>query len=220
MKMLIISDTHGKHRMLKDLPQADTIIHCGDISNMGGVREITDFIDWFDSLPYVNKIFIAGNHDFGFYNHTYSLDLNRYVRGTCIHYLENSGVTIDGIEFWGSPYTPKFYNWAFMKERGEPIKKVWQKIPWTTDVLITHGPPYDYGDLTYDGRAVGCVDLLEQIKIVRPTLNLFGHIHEGYGMYNSSDLDLQDTTFINASVLDKNYLLVNEPILINYYDFV
>ena len=31
-------------------------------------------------------------------------------------YLEDSGVEIDGVRFWGSPWTPTFMDWAFMLE--------------------------------------------------------------------------------------------------------
>ena len=63
MKILHISDTHGKHHQLKDLPEADVIVHTGDITEEGTEEEVKDFIEWFCSLPYKHKIFIAGNHD-------------------------------------------------------------------------------------------------------------------------------------------------------------
>src|SRR3989337_1793862 len=39
---------------------------------------------------------------------------------------------------------------------------------------------------------------------------IFGHIHEGYGI-----LKKKDTTFINCSVVNEHYNLVNEPVVIN-----
>ena len=63
MKILHISDTHGKHQLLKDLPEADVIVHTGDITEDGTEEEVKDFIEWFGLLPYKHKIFIAGNHD-------------------------------------------------------------------------------------------------------------------------------------------------------------
>ena len=63
MKLIHISDTHGKHQLLKDLPDADVIVHAGDITEDGTEEEVKDFIEWFSGLPYVHKIFIAGNHD-------------------------------------------------------------------------------------------------------------------------------------------------------------
>jgi 3',5'-cyclic AMP phosphodiesterase CpdA len=63
MKILHISDTHGQHHQLTDLPSADIIIHSGDITEDGNEEEAFNFINWFCDLPYKHKIFIAGNHD-------------------------------------------------------------------------------------------------------------------------------------------------------------
>lgn len=35
MKILHLSDTHGLHRRLKDMPAADVLIHTGDLTNNG-----------------------------------------------------------------------------------------------------------------------------------------------------------------------------------------
>lgn len=63
MKILHISDTHGQHGRLKDLPAADVIVHSGDFTFGGEVHEAIGFLNWFCDLPYAHKIFIAGNHD-------------------------------------------------------------------------------------------------------------------------------------------------------------
>jgi predicted phosphodiesterase len=62
MKFLALSDTHGKHRLLKDLPEADVIIHAGDVSRNND-HSVQDFLNWFSKLDYSHRIFIAGNHD-------------------------------------------------------------------------------------------------------------------------------------------------------------
>lgn len=64
MHIFYLSDTHGFHRQLGNLPAADIIIHSGDISFVGTGDAIVDFIDWFIELDYQYKIFIAGNHDY------------------------------------------------------------------------------------------------------------------------------------------------------------
>ena len=63
MKILHISDTHGCHRRLDDLPQADIVVHSGDFTMNGSEQEALDFMNWFCDLPYPQKIFICGNHD-------------------------------------------------------------------------------------------------------------------------------------------------------------
>ena len=41
MKILQISDTHGLHRQLADLPAADVIVHCGDFTEAGTEDSLT-----------------------------------------------------------------------------------------------------------------------------------------------------------------------------------
>ena len=70
-----------------------------------------------------------------------------------------------------------------------------------TDILITHGPPYDIGDLTVCGVKAGCPDLRKIIlEKIKPKYHIFGHIHEGRGKYV-----VENTTFINASSLNYKY---------------
>lgn len=238
MKLVVISDTHGYHRDLKKLPGGDVLIHCGDISNVGGQSQIEDFIQWFAEQKYAHKIFIAGNHDRSFdpkFNREW-MQIDRLgkeisghfrsmkplwlnwalneLNGTNIHYLENNGVKIDGFNFWGSPFTPDFYpqNWAFNCPRGE-IQKYWERIPTDTDVLITHGPPIYKLDWVLRGMQVGCEDLARRIDEVKPKYHLFGHIHESYGKINATKTC--PTTFVNASVLDESYTIKNKPFTLN-----
>ena len=63
MKILHLSDTHGCHRRLIDLPEADIVVHSGDFCMVGSEAEAIDFLNWFCDLPYAHKIFICGNHD-------------------------------------------------------------------------------------------------------------------------------------------------------------
>lgn len=87
--------------------------------------------------------------------------------------------------------------------------KYWQQIPSDRlDILITHGPPFGVLDKCNNNRLAGCEDLLEVITHVKPKYHLFGHIHEGYGIAQNGY-----TTFINASILDENYILKNMPVI-------
>lgn len=63
MKILHISDTHGRHASMKGMPEADVIIHSGDISENGTEEEVISFLEWLESLDYKYKVFVAGNHD-------------------------------------------------------------------------------------------------------------------------------------------------------------
>ncbi len=206
MKIIFISDTHGKHHEIK-LPAGDMIIHSGDISGRGRVNEIEEFLEWFISQDYKYKIFIAGNHDFYFENKSQS-SIQKLMPES-VYYLCDSGVEIEGVYIYGSPITPFFYNWAFNRHRGEEIRRHWDIIPKRTDILITHGPAYGILDRTIGGDNAGCEELLTAIERIKPKYHLFGHIHGGYGTSRT-----EYTTFINGSLLDENYQTVNPPMII------
>ncbi|MCU0434118.1 MAG: metallophosphatase domain-containing protein [Bacteroidia bacterium] len=205
MKFLAISDTHGQHDKLQ-LPPADAIIHAGDISSRGRESEVADFLRWFSKLDYKYRIFIAGNHDF-FFEKNPAEKVKQFIPDNVI-YLNDSGITIEGIHIWGSPISPWFYDWAFNRHRGSDIDKHWQLIPADTDILVTHGPVYGLLDKVTRGEEVGCKDLLRKVQEIKPAVHLCGHIHEAYGQINAGD-----TLFINASVLDEDYRMKNAPVI-------
>ena len=204
MKIVFISDTHGQHRKLKNLPKADLIIHGGDVSKLGQDHEVEDFIHWFLRLDYAHKIFIAGNHDFYFEDYSFDF-IQKKLTSNC-HYLCNSGVEIEDVKIWGSPVTPTFFNWAFNVDRGKPIQKYWNMIPSNTDILVTHGPVGGILDRTTSNINAGCEDLLKTVNKVQPKFHLFGHIHEAYGKEK-----VNETTYFNGSLLNEYYNLVNNP---------
>lgn len=229
MQITFISDTHTKHyEMTSDLPGGPIIVHAGDISSRGRKWEIEDFLEWFDSLPYTHKIMIPGNHDFFFeYDRIARTPQGSYRFGNAnltreqveevtskfpnIHILNDSGITLEGIKFWGSPITPWFHDWAYNRWTHE-IDQHWDLIPEDTNVLITHGPPYGVLDeVIRDRQKVGCEKLMERVNQINPKIHVFGHIHEANGQEK-----IGDTLFINASSLNVRYDYTNKPIVINY----
>jgi predicted phosphodiesterase len=219
-KIVAISDSHGMHRSLDPLPDGDILIHAGDISNVGGQVDVTDFISWFSHQPHSHKIFISGNHDRSFdpkfNNESFFTTLKpTWLQALLmslpknVHYLENSEVEIEGIRFWGSPWTPWFHGtyWGFNKQRGADIKEVWNQIPHGIDVLITHGPAAHMLDyVPRSDEYVGCADLRYKIQEIKPLLHISGHIHEGYGCEYDGE-----TIYLNASSVNFNYIIKNKP---------
>ncbi len=217
LKIILLSDTHQKHSELT-LPECDIILHAGDISGRGSYSAVENFLRWFSKQEANHLVFISGNHDIGLENPEWDMIrlLENYPE---ITYLNNTGTCIEGINIYGSPISPTFgRGWAFNRDRGEEIKAEWDKIPNGTDILITHTPPYGKGDLLIprhrrqgEDPNVGCKDLLDAIKRIRPSISLNGHIHSGYGVVVEDGI-----TYINASVLDDDYQYVHQPILIEY----
>jgi len=215
MKILCISDTHNQHRKipteyLENVDASiDMIIHAGDISGRGYKNEeIVPFLSWYNELPFKYKVLIPGNHDFWFEEgkpEDIKTTLKQYSN---IIYLQDSGIEIEGLKLWGSGITPWFYAWAFNR-MGIDIKPHWDLIPLDTDILITHGPVKGFLDLTMGGDVTGCPYLLERISELKNLkLHVCGHIHEAYGRVIFPD----GQVFVNASVLNHNYVMTNRPI--------
>jgi len=197
--------------MTQPIPDGDVLVHCGDISNVGRHDQILDFLAWFTSHPHKYKVFIGGNHDFGLQTKHAQVEEALANLPEGVYYLEDSGVEIEGVKFWGLPWTPKFYNWAFMTwTREEAIEKA-ALIPDDTEVLISHGPPFDCLDLViYGGYSVGCPELaLRAMQIPSLKLHAFGHIHEQYGTEV-----IKDILHVNASICTLGYTPTNDPIVV------
>ncbi|HZS44314.1 MAG TPA: metallophosphatase domain-containing protein [Blastocatellia bacterium] len=205
-KLCLISDTHNQLDMV-DLPPADILIHAGDATGNGTVREIAAFNQQLGEIKnrYRHIVFIAGNHDFLFERDP---ALARSMMTNCI-YLMDSEVTIEGLRIYGSPWQPRFFDWAFNLNRGPQLAAKWALIPAGLDVLVTHGPPMGILDITMTGEHVGCEELMKRIENIKPRWHVFGHIHHSHGMARD-----EHTTYINASTCDERYRPVNPPILI------
>jgi Icc-related predicted phosphoesterase len=213
-----LSDTHGHHDAL-GIPEGDVLVHAGDATLGGTAEEVTAFARWFRALPHPHKVFVAGNHDRLFEDAP--LEAGGLL-GDGIVYLRDSGTTIGGQHFWGSPWQPWFLDYAFNLRRGEPLRAKWSLIPGDTDVLITHGPPRGIRDrvgspaarllgrMLGQGPHVGCNDLRAAVARLRPRLHVFGHIHEGYGRETADG-----TLFVNAANVDAGYHPVNPAVVVD-----
>jgi Icc-related predicted phosphoesterase len=214
MKITFISDTHGKHKILTSkgynniLGEGHILVHAGDCTNVGKTHEIKEFLDWFSNTPFTHKVFIAGNHDWGFEIHH---DIAPEYKEKGVHYLFDNMVELDGVKIYGSPWQPEFYDWAFNLPRGEKLAEKWAKIPEGLDILVTHGPAYGMVDHTIQGLNVGCQDLLNRILDVKPKIHVCGHIHQSRGCK-----EFNGTLFVNASVCNERYEPTNKPIVIEF----
>lgn len=192
MRIVHISDTHNCHHRLRDLPEADVVVHSGDFCMVGTEQEAINFLNWFCDLPYKHKIFICGNHDDCLYGANIDgLDNN-------VHYLCNSGIEIDGVKFYGVS--------MFLEDCiTDRQSRNYANIPDDTDVLITHSPAY--GILDYDdGINYGSEVLLQVVTSVNPHIHLFGHIHKRHGITT-----IGTTTFSNGAIMNENYTILNHP---------
>lgn len=206
-----VADLHGNTPKMEG---GDVLIVAGDLTATDHPAQYLKFFMWFDKQPYKHRILIAGNHDnvLRDYPPTY---------GTW-HYLCDSGVEIEGIKFWGSPWTKTFKGMnphckAFTFDTEKELSEKWMLIPTDTNVLITHSPSFGNYDWVKNpdgtiGDSVGSPLLWMWMLTMVPHLKLHvtGHIHEAYGeSVHSNGIHL-----VNASYVNERYQPVNKPIRI------
>lgn len=222
MRVVCTADFHGT---LPEIPECDLLLIAGDVCPvwnhaMQFQREWLDttFREWLESVPAGAIAGVAGNHDF------YARDRKGDIllRTLPWTYLKNETAEVAGLKVYGSPYSNKFGNWAFMKNEFE-LGAIWNAIPRDIDVMIVHGPPWGFGDevvgfsMTKRGMLeaehVGSTSLANQLfydawdnlKLV-----VFGHIHEGYGEYS-----MKNTKLLNVSHMNDEYRPINPPMVID-----
>ncbi len=212
-RIVCLSDTHNCNSQI-DVPDGDILIHAGDATITGTVEEVKRFNAWFAKLPHRLKIFVAGNHDWLFERNN---ELARTLLDTKIIYLQDSETKIADLKIYGSPWQPRFYDWAFNLNRGYELAAKWKLIPDDVEILITHGPPNGILDLVprhgWDENT-GCEELLKRVQEIagfgKLKLHVFGHIHCGYGTEENFGVK-----FVNASNCDEQYNPSQPPIVID-----
>jgi Icc-related predicted phosphoesterase len=206
LKIAAISDTHGRRSW--SIPACDVFIHAGDITGWGLLEETAQFADWLrkqmQSDPGPRQaIIVAGNHDECFES---TPEKVRELFGESVHILEDQPLVIDGVTFYGSPWTPPFMNWHFMAKENR-LAELYKQIPEGVDVLITHGPPRGILDPGWTGTPVGSTALAEAIARRRVRHHVFGHLHgAGGGIAQQGQ-----TTYYNVAACDEKYIFRNEP---------
>lgn len=198
-KIWHISDTHGHHDRLIIPNNIDIVIHSGDASNYKdpykNEKEMHSFLTWFSNLPIENKIFVAGNHDTSIEK---GLIHPEDMKKIGITYVFMETVEVMGFKIWGSPFCPRYGDWAFMKPREKMMLKVWDFIDHKADIIVTHTPPkgiLDYSDHRIYNPALsknvtviedcGCSSLMKKINQIDPKLHCFGHIHSSQYVQNA-----------------------------------
>ncbi|KAI6778926.1 rhamnogalacturonate lyase C [Emericellopsis cladophorae] len=230
-RIVILSDTHGakpKPRTAQDpdsdtelsqnyrivmrlptgfrhpLPEADVLIHCGDLTKRSRAEEFEATFSMLREAPAKLKLVIAGNHDGAldakFWDQyadeqpkepgdeTTSRKAWRIIKeaeqdsvrfldeGTHNFALDNGAV----LRIYASPWTPEYGLWGFQYDVDEGHSF---KIPQDIDVAMTHGPAEGILDLTRGHDHAGCPFLLSALQKAKPRIHCFGHIHEAWGAY-------------------------------------
>ena len=180
LRIVIISDTHDRHKSLKRLPDCDILIHAGDIlmtsrklSPQYAYQKYQEFHEWFSMQPARHKIFIGGNHD-RLLEQLSPQELK--ILFPNVTYLCNTFLTIEGLTIFGTPMSlgdsgnQAFQSTEFAQQTVEQLQHyqrqvTQQEVP-AIDILITHGT---------------CQNLRE---LVKPQMfHVSGHSHDFHGVY-------------------------------------
>src|ERR1700722_526214 len=161
VRLVLLSDTHQLHREV-EVPDGDILIHAGDFTMFSkSMNAIVDFNDWLGELPHRFKVFSPGNHEFFL-----EADPSRRSLLDNAAVLINEGIEIQGLRIWGSPVTP-LYGGAFGLSSAQDRRRLYAQIPGSTDVLVTHGPPFGILDSGPDpGLHSGCRELVDAVMRV------------------------------------------------------
>jgi len=205
MVLTIISDTHELHREIDSVPTGDILIHCGDWTMFSkSLNAIEDFNDWLEELPQRHKLCTGGNHEFFL-----EADPSRRSLIDNATLLIDEAVSIDGLNFYGSPLTP-LYGSAFGRPSHSDRRRHWAKVPDDTHVLICHGPPYGILDRSPGQEEhMGDPELLARCHEL-PELRLvcFGHVHGAYGMEERDGV-----LYVNAALMGLGGELEHAPVV-------
>lgn len=224
LKILAISDLHG-HLPIFD-NSSEIMIIAGDIMplEIQFNKELSkywlenNFSNWIKELS-VDKVFlVAGNHD-AYFESISNLNLKSFLE-SCdnkLIYLKNETVEyIDKIglkwTLFGTPYCHIFGHWPFMRSDEYMIEK-FKNIPDEVDIIISHDPPFDIGnvdvildifsdsDFSYynNFNHLGNKPLSDRIQHVNYKLLVCGHIHGGNHNYDHS------CKSVNVSYLNEDY---------------
>lgn len=232
IKIASTSDIHGNLDF--KVPVVDILTISGDICPVHGSHNPTQQLHWVNNkfIPWcyelinsknVNYIvFIAGNHDFVFQvmskgkNEAFNV---QWPAG--VHYLYQQHTEIEGVKFYGTPWTPTFGNWAFMQSE-DVLNNYFESIPNDLDILLSHGPAHGLNDTimqrpewSYGSDPhVGSKSLREHIKRAKCKWLLSGHIHSASHYVEKCFFGEKDTDYINCvnvSLVDETYTPIYSP---------
>ena len=228
MRIVCISDTHTTRPVI---PDGDLLICAGDLTFRGTIEEIAKEAKWLKAIRisggFKDAVVIGSNHDWLAERDPAMMRLLMEEAGWT--YLDHQPAVVQGLRFFGSGYTPAFFNWALNVPRGPKLAALWAQIPDDTQVLVTHGPPY--GRLDWAKRSdgdpdsqvfsgprdrhltthVGCNDLRNRITGLKDLrLHVFGHIHK-----SGVEVGADGITYVNASVCNGQYDAVYSPIVVD-----
>jgi len=174
-RFLVISDTHDfqfkdairvRGSFLSPVPKCDVLLHCGDLTMMGGVPKYKELLEMLKEIPAELKLVIAGNHDLDLdgawwrshpdrakspAQHEQAVELmtGPLAKEAGVTYLEEGihSFTLQNgakLTVYASPWQPEFCDWAFNYDRDQDRYNTLEHVaPGVTSVA--ENPIPDFG---------------------------------------------------------------------------
>lgn len=101
---------------------------------------------------------------------------------------------LKGLTVFGSPYTMDPFHldwWAHKANFEEEMEQYMKHMQEGVDIVVTHSPPYGIGDIGIGNTHCGSKPLRTRVENINPLLHVFGHIHEGRGIYKISKVNTE-----------------------------
>ncbi len=195
MRIIAISDIHSRFSLLEKLletERADVLAVCGDVTDFSK-RDAVRFAEVLERFKGISLV-VHGNCDFE--------DSFQRIDGRNIRFIHGKSLELNGIGFHGtggSTYTP----FSTPSEYPESYyEKILGEFSYgSTNILISHCPPYGILDLTYSGKSAGSRairDVISRFRII-----LCGHVHERRGIENE-----KGTIVINPGPLSRGFYAI------------
>jgi len=211
MKLGMISDLHSNLNF--KVEPCDLLLIAGDLCpaqhnemssiNLQAAWLNINFMSWFNSQPVKEGVAVFGNHDWIGESSQHRIP----KMPDNFRFLQDESIELFGLKIYGTPWQLSFNNWAFNLPE-ERLKLYWENIPEDTDILLCHSPPHGILDtIDEDNFNIGSKTLLKRIMKIKPKIVVFGHNHNQNGV-----IEIKDITFVNCSLLNEQYRMVNRPI--------
>ncbi len=210
MKILAFSDLHQNadmaHKIVQASDKADVLVGAGDFGIQGVGTAITlDILQ----TAHIPLIIVSGNHDRAQEMHRLSSKWDH------VYFLHGESTTVNGVTFFGlGAETPQRETESWSEHLSEDAAKRMLDACPTGCVLVTHTPPFGFGDLQQDGTHEGSQAILTAIKEKQPLLNLCGHIHFSWGsstQYNGTHIQNLGPGLNWFNIANENKINCNNP---------
>lgn len=222
LRVVCVSDTHGRHRNVV-VPAGDVLIHAGDFTHFGKMKDVQDFNTWLGELPHRVKIVVNGNHECNaewssataclLSNATFLCDQGIELKLTAaanpkdLTTTDGGAGTTNGTASSAGDVPLRVFGTQFYWPNSTPRGLM---MPREADILVTHGPVLGF----VDGNGAGCPVMLAHVEQARPRLVVCGHIHQAHGVKEGTG-SVEGVTFVNAANARQGYSMGWEAVVVD-----